>query len=89
MTKVTRGFCPWGCLRHTCDFIHLLNHEMMCIKSEAEEIPFKLVTNNHSDEAFLLTSTFWSFELSAPAQGLCLNLLSSITADFKISSALR
>ena len=27
--------------------------------------------------------------LSAPAQGLCLNLFSSITADFNISSALR
>ena len=36
--------------------------EKMCIKSEVEEILFlfKLATNDHSDEAFLLTSKFWS-----------------------------
>ena len=33
----------------------LLNHERMCIKSEVEEILFKLATNDHSYEAFLLT----------------------------------
>ena len=27
----------------------------MCIKSEFEEILFKLATNDHSDEAFLLS----------------------------------
>ena len=27
----------------------------MCIKSEIEEILFKIATNDHSDEAFLLT----------------------------------
>ena len=43
----------------------------MCIKSEADEILFKLATNDHSEEAFL----------SAPAQGLCLNFYSSITTD--------
>ena len=69
--------------------IHLSNHEMMCIKSEVEEILFKLVTNDHSDEAFLLTSKFWPKWLSAPAQGLCLNFFSSITTDFNIFSALR
>ena len=31
----------------------------MCIKSEVEEILFKLATNDHSDEAVLLTSKFW------------------------------
>ena len=31
------------------------NHENMCIKSEVEEILFKLATNDHSDEDFLLT----------------------------------
>ena len=31
----------------------------MCIKSEVKEILFKLGTNGHSDEAFLLTSKFW------------------------------
>ena len=50
---------PWGCLPLTCSYIHLINHEKMCIKSEAEWILFKLATNDHSDEAFLLTSKFW------------------------------
>ena len=40
-------------------YIHLLNHEKMCIKSKVEEILFKLATNDHSNEAFLLTSKFW------------------------------
>ena len=31
----------------------------MCIKLEVWEILFKLSTNDHSDEAFLLTSKFW------------------------------
>ena len=38
----------------------------MCIKSETEEILFKLATNDHSDEAF-----FGPNGLSVPAQGLC------------------
>ena len=56
-----RGFCwrqnfaPWRCLPLTCGYIHLLNHEKMCIKSEVEEIHFKLAITDHSDEAFLLT----------------------------------
>ena len=36
----------------------LLNHEKMCIKSDVEEILFKLAKND-SDKAFLLTSNFW------------------------------
>ena len=65
MTEVTRGFCchqkfvPWDCLPLSCGYIHLLNHEKLCIKSEVEEILFKLATNDHSDAAFLLTSKFW------------------------------
>ena len=35
-----------------------ITYEKMCIKSEVEEILFKLATNDHSDEAFLLTSKF-------------------------------
>ena len=48
MTEVTRCYCwhqnfvPWGCLPLICGYIHLLNHEMMCIKSKVEEILFKL-----------------------------------------------
>ena len=62
----------------------------MCIKSEVEEILFKLATNDHSDEAVLLTSKFGPNGLSAPAQGICLIFFSSITAaDFNISSAVR
>ena len=95
MTEVTRGFCwhknfvPWGCLPLTCGYIHLLNHEKMCIKSEAEDILFKLATNDHSDEPSCWHKTFGPNGLSAPAQRLCLNFFSAITADFNISSALR
>ena len=35
---LTSNFVPWGCLPLTCSYIHLLNHEKMCIKSEVEEI---------------------------------------------------
>ena len=52
---LTSKFCPRGCLPLTCGYIHLLNREKMFIKSEAEEILFKLATNEHSDKAFLLT----------------------------------
>ena len=51
-----QNFVPRGCLPLTCDYIHLLNHENMCIKSE---ILLEIATNDHSDEAFLLTSKFW------------------------------
>ena len=61
----------------------------MCIKSEVEEILFKLATNDRSDEVFLLTSNFGPNGLSALSQGLYLNFFSSVTADFNISSALR
>ena len=37
----------------------VLNHEKMCIRTEVEEILFNLATNDHSDEAFLLTKKFW------------------------------
>ena len=40
----------------------------MCLKSEVEEILFKLATNDHIDEAFLLISKFHN-GLSVPAQG--------------------
>ena len=65
MTEITRGFCwhqivvPWGCLPLTYGYLHLLNHEKICIKSEVKEILYKLATNDHSDEAFLLTLQFW------------------------------
>ena len=58
MTEVTKGFCwhqnfvPWGWLPLTSSYIHLLNHEKMCIKSEIEDIIFKHATNDHGDKAF-------------------------------------
>ena len=61
----------------------------MCIKSEIEEILFKLATNDHSDKAFLLKSNLGLNGLSVPTLGLCLNFFSSITADFNKSPALR
>ena len=45
---------PQGLSSPDFGYIHLLNHEQMCIKSEVEEILFKLATNDHSDEVFVL-----------------------------------
>ena len=78
---LTSKFCPLGMSALTCGYIHLLNHEKMCINSEVEEILFKLATNDHQN--------FGPNGLSARTQGLCLNFFSSITADFNISSAVR
>ena len=64
---LTLKFWPLGSSPLTCSYIHLLNDEKMCIKSEVEAILFKLATNDHSDEVFPLTT----YGLSAPAQGLC------------------
>ena len=50
---------PVGCLPQTHGYIHLLNQEKMCIKSEVEDIFLKLATNDQSDGVFLLTSKFW------------------------------
>ena len=44
-----------GCLPLNWGYMHLSNHEKMWIKSEDEEIHFKLATNDHSDQAILLT----------------------------------
>ena len=46
---LTSKFCPLELSALTCGYIHLLSHEKMCTKSEAEEILFKLATNDHSD----------------------------------------
>ena len=98
MTKVTRGFCghqnfvPWGCLPLTSSYIHLLNHEKICIKSEIEEILFKLATNDHSDKAFLLISKFWLEWVVCPYPRAMFKLLFLNNRRFKhilISSALR
>ena len=49
---------PRGCLPLTRGYVHL-NHEKMCLKSDVEEILFKIATNDDSDEDFLLTSKIW------------------------------
>ena len=55
-------------------------HEKTCIKSDFKEIVFKLATNGQSDKGFLLTSTFVSKGLSAPALRLytCIKALKYI-----------
>ena len=80
MTEVTRGFCwhknfvPWDCLPLPCGHIHLLNHEKMYIKSEVEEILFKLATNDYSDEPSCWHQKFGPNGLSAHAQGAMFKL---------------
>ena len=59
----------------------------MCIKSEVEEILFL----NLQQMTIVMRPSCWHKKfgpngLSAPAQGLCFNFYSSITADFNISS---
>ena len=54
----------------------------MCIKSEVEEILFKLATNDHSDD-------FGPNGLSALYPRVMFKLLFSLISDFNISSALR
>ena len=49
---------PRGCLSLTCCYIQLLNLEKMFIKSDLEEIFWKVATNDQSDEAFLVASKF-------------------------------
>ena len=50
---------PWG-------YMHVLNHEKTCTKSDFKEIILKLATNDRSDKMFLLTSKFVPKRLSAP-----------------------
>ena len=40
---------PWG-------YIHVLNHEKNCIKSDFKNIVLKVATNEWNDKTFLLTS---------------------------------
>ena len=58
---LTSEFCPLGgCLPLTCGYIYLLNREKMCIKSEVEEIFFKLATNDQSDVRPSQGLRYWS-----------------------------
>ena len=51
---------PWG-------YIHVLNHEKNCIKSDFKEISLKLATDDRSDKMFLLTSKFPPQGIVSPA----------------------
>ena len=57
---------PRGCQPLPRGYIHVLNHEKKCKKSDFREIFFKLVANDRSDKRFLLTSKFCPLGLSAP-----------------------
>ena len=54
---LTSKFCLLGAV---CPlprgYIHVLNHEKNCIKSDFKDIFLKLATNELSDKTFLLTS---------------------------------
>ena len=95
MTEVTRGFCwhqnfvPWGCLPLICGYIHLLNHEKMCISQRLKRFFLNLQQITIVMRPSCWHHNFGPNGLSAHAQGLCLNFFSSVTADFNISSALR
>ena len=54
-------------------YIHVQNHEKICIKSDFKEIFFKFATNDRSDKMFLLTSYFIT-KGSAPALGLYIHV---------------
>ena len=56
---LTSKLCPLGgCLPLPRGYLHVLNHEKICIKSDFKEILLKLLTNDPSDKMFLLTSKF-------------------------------
>ena len=65
MGKVIRPFCwhqnfvPWDCLPLPRGYIHVLNQEQNCIKSDFKDIFFKLATNEWSEKPFLLTSKLY------------------------------
>ena len=56
---LTSKLCPlWVECPLPRGYIHVLNHEKNCIKSDFKKTSLKLATNGLSDKAFLLTSKF-------------------------------
>ena len=51
---------PGGCLPLPRGYIHVLNHEKNCIKSDFKDIVLKLATNEWNEKTFLLTSKLCS-----------------------------
>ena len=60
---------PGGCLPLPWGYIHELNDEKKCIKSDFKEIFFKLATIDRSDKMFLLTSKFHPQGVVSPCPG--------------------
>ena len=50
-------------------YIHVLNHEKNCIKSDFKVISLKLATNGKNDKAFLLTPKFSPLGSLCPCAG--------------------
>ena len=75
MAKVIRPFCwhqnfvPWGLSALSRSYIHILNHEKNCIKSDFKDIFFKLATNEWSGKTFLLTSKLCPLGAVFPCPG--------------------
>ena len=92
--------CPRGCKPLACGYIHLLNHEKMCINQR-----LKRFFVNLQQMTILMRPSSWHKNLGpnglsglaqtstrafdAAYQELCLKFFTSMTADFNISSALR
>ena len=76
MGKLIRPFCwhhnfvPGGCLPLPRGYIHVLNHEKKCIKSDFKESFFKLATNEWSARLFCWHQNFVPWGLSTAAPGL-------------------
>ena len=50
-------------------YIHVLNHEKNCIKSDFKDIVFETTTNDRSDKKFLLTSKLCPLGAVCPCPG--------------------
>ena len=66
--------CPWAGIFNPRGYIHVLNYENNCIKSDFKEISLKLATNGKSDKAFLWTPKFSPLGSVCPCAGAtCIN----------------
>ena len=61
--------CPWAPIFNPRGYIHVLNHEQNCIKSDFKEMSLKLATNGKRDKAFLLTPKFSRLGSLCPCAG--------------------
>ena len=67
---LTSKLCPLGAVCPLPQgYIHVLNHEKNCIKSDFKDISLKLATNEWSDKTFLLTSKLCPLGAVCPCPG--------------------